>query len=102
MKTKKEKFSLTTFIKNVQSTIKTVGEFALNNVEKILVTLGIAAKAYEAYIADFNMPLSFYTDTALDMLIVWGWLKYLFADDGILRRRLATCAFIMKCLVFQT
>ena len=92
MEAKNEMFSLTTFIKNVQSTIKEVGMFALNNVGNILVTLGITAKAYEAYIADFNMPLSFYTDTALDMLIMWGWLKYLFADDEILRRRLATCA----------
>ena len=93
MEAKREMFSLTTFIKNVQSTIKKVGQFALNNVGYILVTIGIAAKAYEAYIADFNMPLSFYTDTALDMLIMGGWLKYLFADDGILRRRLATCVF---------
>lgn len=91
MKTK-EMFPLTTFIKNVQSTLKKVGEFALNNIEYVLVVTGIAAKTYETLIADFNMPLSFYTDMALDMLLVWGWMKYQKADYKILRRRLATCA----------
>ena len=85
-------FPLTTFIKNVQSTLKKVGEFALNNIEYVLVVTGIAAKTYETLIADFNMPLSFYTDMALDMLLVWGWMKYQKADYKILRRRLATCA----------
>lgn len=85
-------FPLTTFIKNVQSTLKKVGEFALNNIEYVLVVTGIAAKTYESLIADFNMPLSFYTDMALDMLLVWGWMKYQKADYKILRRRLATCA----------
>ena len=39
MKTK-EKFPLTTFIKNVQSTLKKVDEFALNNIEYTLVGIG--------------------------------------------------------------
>ena len=91
MKTK-EKFPLTTFIKNVQSTLKKVVKFALNNVEYFLVATGIAAKTYETLIADFDMPLSFYTDMALDMLLAWGWIKYQMADCKILRRRLATCA----------
>ena len=91
MKTK-EKFPLTTFIKNVQSTLKKVVKFALNNVEYFLVATGIAAKTYETFIADFDMPLSFYTDMALDMLLAWGWIKYQMADCKILRRRLATCA----------
>ncbi|MBR4924335.1 MAG: hypothetical protein IKZ61_01130 [Prevotella sp.] len=91
MKTK-EKFPLTTFIKNVQSTLRKVGEFALNNIEYVLVVTGIAAKIYETLIADFDMPLSFYTDMALDMLLVWEWMKYQMADCKILRRRLATCA----------
>ena len=91
MKTK-EKFPLTTFIKNVQSTLRKVGEFSLNNIEYVLVVTGIAAKIYETLIADFDMPLSFYTDMALDMLLVWEWMKYQMADCKILRRRLATCA----------
>ena len=91
MKTTKM-FPLTTFIKNVQSTLRKVGEFALNNIEYVLVVTGIAAKIYETLIADFDMPLSFYTDMALDMLLVWEWMKYQMADCKILRRRLATCA----------
>ena len=51
MKTK-EKFPLTTFIKNVQSTLRKVGEFALNNIEYVLVVTGIAAKIYETLIAE--------------------------------------------------
>lgn len=84
----KEKFPLTTFIKNVQSTLKKVGEFALNNIEYVLVGIGFTAKIHETLIADFNMPLSFYTDIALDMLLIWGWMKYQTADNKILRRRL--------------
>ncbi len=84
----KEKFPLTTFIKNVQSTLKKVGEFALNNIEYVLVGIGFTAKIHETLIADFNMPLSFYTDIALDMLLIWGWMKYQTVDYKILRRRL--------------
>jgi hypothetical protein len=50
----KEKFPLTTFIKNVQSTLKKVGKFALNNIEYVLVATGIAVKTYETLIADFE------------------------------------------------
>ena len=71
MKTKILKFPLATFIKSVQSTIRKVGEFALNNIEYVLVVMGIAAKTYETLIAGFDMPLSFYTDMALDILLVW-------------------------------
>ena len=92
MKTKILKFSLATFIKSVQSTIRKVGEFALNNIEYVLVVMGIAAKTYETLIAGFDMPLSFYTDIALDILLVWGWMKYRMADCIILRRRQVTCA----------
>jgi len=42
--------------------------------------MGIAAKTYETLIAGFDMPLSFYTDMALDILLVWGWMKYRMAD----------------------
>ena len=94
MKTK-EKFPLTTFIKNVQSTLKKVGKSALNNIEYVLVVTGIAAKTYETLIADFDMPLSFYTDMALDMFLAWEWIKYQMADRRILRRRQATCAFLL-------
>ena len=97
MKTK-EKFPLTTFIKNVQSTLKKVVKFALNNVEYFLVATGIAAKTYETLIADFDMPLSFYTDMALDMLLAWGWIKYQMSYCKILRRRLATCALNYQCI----
>lgn len=86
------KISLTTFIKNVQSTIRKVGEFALNNVEYLLVGIGIAAKIHEVIIAGFNMPLSFFTDMALDMFLIWRWMDCLNANHKILRRRLATCA----------
>lgn len=89
MKTKK-KFPLTTFIKNVQSTLKKVDKSALNNIEYVLVVTGIAAKIYETLIADFNMPLSFYTDMALDIFLVWEWMKYQMADCKILRRRQTT------------
>ena len=92
MKTTTKKFPLTTFIKNVQSTIRKVGEFALNNVEYLLVGIGIAAKMHEAIISSFNMPLSFYTDMALDVFLIWGWINYLKANHKILRRRLTTCA----------
>lgn len=94
MKTK-EMFPLTTFIKNVQSTLRKVGEFALNNFEYVLVVTGITAKTYETLIADFDMLLSFYTDMALDMLIVWGWMKYQAANHKKLRRRIATCALFI-------
>ncbi len=92
MKTTLLKFPLTTFIKNVQSTIRKVGEFAFNIVEYLLVGIGIAAKMHEVIIAGFNMPLSFYTDMALDMLLIWGWVNCLNANHKILRRRLTTCA----------
>ena len=91
MKTK-DLLPLTTFIKNVQSTLRKVGGFALNNIEYFLVATGIAAKIYETLIADFDMPLSFYTDMALDMLLAWEWMKYQMTNCKILRRRLATCA----------
>ena len=87
-----ELFPLTTFIKNVQSTLKKVVKFALNNIEYFFVAIGIAVKTYETLIADFDMPLSFYTDMALDMLLAWGWKKYQMADYKILRRRLTPCA----------
>ena len=90
MKTK-ELFPLTTFIKNIQSTLKKVGKFALN-IECVLVATGIAAKIYETLIADIDMPLFFYTDMSLDMLLVWEWIKYQMANCKILRRRQATCA----------
>ena len=51
------KISLTTFIKNVQSTIRKVGEFALNNVEYLLVGIGIAAKMHEAIISSLYMVI---------------------------------------------
>ena len=92
MKTMTKKFPLTTFIKNVQSTIRKVGEFALNNVEYLLVGIGIAAKMHEAIISSFNMPLSFYTDMVLDVFLIWGWINYLKANHKILRHRLTTCA----------
>lgn len=91
MKTK-EQFPLTTFIKNVQSTLKKVGEFALNNIEYTLVGIGFAAKIYETLIADFNMPLSFYIDMALDMLLIWGWLNTKQQANKSLGAGMATCA----------
>ena len=91
MKTK-EKFPLTTFIKNVQSTIRKVGEFALNNVEYLLVGIGIAAKMHEAIISSFNMPLSFYTDMALDVFLIWGWLNTKQQANKSLGAGMATCA----------
>ncbi len=92
MKTNNKKFSLTTFIKNVQSTIKKVGTFVLNNIEYIWIALGITVKAIESCHADFKMPLSFYTDMALNMLLMWKWLKSLPSNDRILRRRPTICA----------
>jgi len=92
MKTNKKRFPLTTFIKNVQSTIKKVVRSALNNIEYVLVGTSIAARIIEMILADFHMPPSFYTDTALDMLVIWGWTKAQTADNKILRRRLTTCA----------
>ena len=97
MKTTK-KFPLTTFIKNVQSTTKKVEGFAINNIEYFLIGIGIVAKVCEAYVSDFNMPLSFYTDTAIDVLIMCGWIRYPLANLRILRRRVATCALNFECL----
>ena len=82
------KFSLTTFIKNVQSTVKKVVMFVLNNIEYILTGIGIAAKLYEILFADITLPPSFYTDTALDLFLLWEWAK---ANYKILRRRQTTC-----------
>lgn len=75
MKTNKKRFPLTTFIKNVQSTINKVGNSALKNIECILIGLGITARIIEMILADSDMPPSFYTDTALNMLVMWKWIK---------------------------
>ena len=91
MKTIK-KFPLTTVIKNVQSTTRKVGMFALNNIEYVLVGIGIIARIAEMVSGDFTMPTSFYTDTTLNMFLLWGWIKYQTADNKILKRRLAICA----------
>ena len=80
MKTITKYFPLTTFIKNVQSATRKVGKFALNNIEYVLLGIGIVAKVCEAFFSNFNMPLSFYTDTALDMFLVWKGIKNLTAD----------------------
>ena len=47
-------------------------EFALNNVKYLLIGIGIAAKMFEVIIVGFNMPLSFYTDMALDVFFIKG------------------------------
>jgi hypothetical protein len=57
-----------------------------------LVGIGFAAKIYETLIADFNMPLSFYIDMALDLLLIWGWLNTKQQANKSLGAGMATCA----------
>lgn len=102
MKTITKYFPLTTFIKNVQSATRKVGKFALNNIEYVLLGIGIVAKVCEAFFSNFNMPLSFYTDTALDMFLVWKGIKNLTADNKILRRRMVPCALFFNPQVLNT
>lgn len=53
MKTIIKKFSLTAFIKNVQSTLAKVDKFVLQDVEYILVLTGLFAKVTETILSDF-------------------------------------------------
>ena len=92
---------LTTFIKNVKSTFNRVVSVAMDNILYIVISFGVGAKFAEIYNAGFVMPLSFYTDTGLDVLAIYGYLQYQNATNMFPRRRFSSCAFFNGCISYN-
>lgn len=83
-------YSLTAFIKNVQSTSKKVGLFVQNHWWEIILLVGLIAKGEEFLTCGLLVPIYKYTDFFRDLKELF---EGLFCSRCIhLRRRVRLCA----------
>jgi hypothetical protein len=92
-------FELTTFIKNVLSTLDQVAEVAFDYIGCGILCFGVGAKVAEMYNATEIMPISFYSDTGLDVLAILGYLKYRYAINMLPWRRTNSCAILLYSFI---
>lgn len=86
----KNHYSLTAFIKNVQSTSKKVGLFVRNHWWEIILLVGLIAKGEDIIAYGFLVPIYKYTDFFQDLKELF---EGLFCTRCIhLRRRVKLCA----------
>lgn len=86
----KNHFSLTAFIKNVQSITKTVGLFVQSHWWEIVILIGLVSKGLDIYSLGFLVPIYVYTDFFQDLNDLF---RGLFCTKcTFLRRRVQFCA----------